>query len=620
MAIARVGTGSGKQNIAGATSKVITYSFTAGNLGVVAGAFSANTTVTVADSSATGWTVLTQSDSGPNVAFVAYRANMPAGITSVTISCTGSAFGAAAADEFSGVATSSPQDGSAVLATNNGPVNTLASGNLTASQAGDLIVGAASADDGSNVAWNTTLGSWTQIFQEPDTTTSHAAQTAFQVGSGTGPFALTWSYPPGDSQMSSVLVAFKATGSTTTGTLKKAGPGVSPSKLFAFRQTLVPGQTVPSLVIALTGNSATGSVGTLNATSTNTIGALKRPGPGVSPFNNTQFLSGPRSGPTAPSSNVSVALSGVTGTGSTGTLTPSDSAPLTATTSTGSVGTVTPALSVAVVGVSGTGSVGTLIPALSIGLTGSTGTGSAGTLAPATVVSLSGVTGTGSVGSVSAASPGSAALTGVTGTGSVGTVLPSSVVAQTGISATGSAGTVGPANTDGATGNTGTGSAGTTGVSTVVALSGTTGTGSAGTVSVQSSDVTLALSGVSAAGSVGSVAASGGNAASTGGGSYGGRQKQKYIVKHGDQLLVFTDKQSAIAVLTAQASPKKKQKPLPKPDEAVSVPVIKEMTETRGQIDQFTTDLDSKRYEALVALFEQMRDEEEIELLLLHDH
>lgn len=104
-------------------------------------------------------------------------------------------------------------------------------------------------------------------------------------------------------------------------------------------------------------------------------------------------------------------------------------------------------------------------------------------------------------------------------------------------------------------------------------------------------------------------------------GGYGGRQKKKYIVKHGDQLLVFTDKQSAIQVLTQQALPaKKKPRALPKPEEIVSLHIAKEVADSRGKTDQFTTDLDSKRYEALVALFEQLRDEEEIELLLLHEH
>lgn len=210
--ITRFGTGSGKQNFVSQGSKAIAYAFTAGKHGIVSGSIY-GTTVSVVDSSSTAWTVVKVADAGPNLVFVAYRENMPSGITSVTPTSDNSgAYGAVWVDEWSGVATSSSQDGSAVTAVNNTtPVNSLATGNLTATDPNCLIYAVGSGDDGSNTAWNTSLaGGWTEIGQEPDTTSSHAAQVLYTIASGsTGPFARTFSYPPGDSQMCTLLVAFK---------------------------------------------------------------------------------------------------------------------------------------------------------------------------------------------------------------------------------------------------------------------------------------------------------------------------------------------------------------------------------------------------------------------------
>ena len=101
------------------------------------------------------------------------------------------------------------------------------------------------------------------------------------------------------------------------------------------------------------------------------------------------------------SGGTSVAITGNTGTGSPGSVTPAVSIALTGLTGTGSPGTVTPAVSVAITGVTGTGSVGNVSPQDADGITGNTGTGSPGTVSPVVSIALTGVTGTGSVGAPS---------------------------------------------------------------------------------------------------------------------------------------------------------------------------------------------------------------------------
>src|SRR6185369_7703423 len=157
MAIARVGTGSGDNTAGGVTSLTIPYTPSAtGNLLALMGSFGGSGlgAVTVADNTSTSWTV--RSASGPtfgDIAIVAYRENIPSGITSVTLTFGVTAFGHATVEEFSGVATSSSQDGAAVTATAASPASTLGSGNLTATGTTDLILAAAGADDSANTAW-----------------------------------------------------------------------------------------------------------------------------------------------------------------------------------------------------------------------------------------------------------------------------------------------------------------------------------------------------------------------------------------------------------------------------------------------------------------------------------
>jgi hypothetical protein len=162
---------------------------------------------------------------------------------------------------------------------------------------------------------------------------------------------------------------------------------VSPSITGAVGTTAV-GTLVPSLTGVITGVSATGSVGTLTATTAELVSLT-----GVVATSAVQALT-----PT-----VSKALTGVAGTGSVGTL------------------TISNATTITLSGVSATGTVG----ALSETISGST--------------TLAGVVGTGQAGtvSISTGSNASSALTGVSGTGAVGSLSLTVAANDSGVSATG---------------------------------------------------------------------------------------------------------------------------------------------------------------------------------------
>jgi hypothetical protein len=367
------------------------------------------------------------------------------------------------------------------------------------------------------------------------------------------------------------------------------------------------GTVTPAISTALTGTSATGSLGTVT--------------PGTSR-----------------------ALTSNTGTGSVGTVTPGSSVALTATTGTGSLGTVTPSISVALTGVAGTGTVGTVTADgdVTAALTGVTGTGSLGTVAPASSVALTGTTGTGSVGSVSPAT--SAALTGVTGTGSVGTVEPSITVALTGVTGTGSVGTVSASGgasggdyiviggvyiliggdnvtlgepDDGIvalTGVTGTGSTGTVSPAITIELTGVTGTGSVGTVtaSVDGGTTTIELTGVSATGSVGTLVPDGADpapeeeATPTRGIPGPLKKGRKRPIWVGNRLMELVDGEAPEPIPAKEA----------KKIKAPRLEDIKAIAAKIGQEKAIAEMYRRQEYEAMLAAYEAMQEEDDINSIL----
>jgi hypothetical protein len=139
-----------------------------------------------------------------------------------------------------------------------------------------------------------------------------------------------------------------------------------------------------------------------------------------------------------------IAVSGVVGTGSIGTVTPKAEVSLTATgiQSTGSIGTTEQQLDTTATGVSSTGSIGTVEVKLDTSISGVSATGSVGSPEQQLDTTLTGVSATGSIGDVEEQP--TEALESVSATGSIGTVTPKAEVSltATGVSATGLVGDV----------------------------------------------------------------------------------------------------------------------------------------------------------------------------------
>jgi hypothetical protein len=342
--------------------------------------------------------------------------------------------------------------------------------------------------------------------------------------------------------------------------------------------------------------------------------------------------------------DVTTALTGVTGTGSLGTVTPAISTALTGTSATGSLGTVTPGTSRALTSNTGTGSVGTVTPGSSVALTATTGTGSLGTVTPSISVALTGVAGTGTVGTVTADGDVTAALTGVTGTGSLGTVAPASSVALTGTTGTGSVGTVSASGgasggdyiviggvyiliggdnvtlgepDDGIvalTGVTGTGSTGTVSPAITIELTGVTGTGSVGTVtaSVDGGTTTIELTGVSATGSVGTLVPDGADpapeeeATPTRGIPGPLKKGRKRPIWVGNRLMELVDGEAPEPIPAKEA----------KKIKAPRLEDIKAIAAKIGQEKAIAEMYRRQEYEAMLAAYEAMQEEDDINSIL----
>ena len=114
-------------------------------------------------------------------------------------------------------------------------------------------------------------------------------------------------------------------------------------------------------------------------------------------------------------------------------------------------------------------------------------------------------------------------------------------------------------------------------------------------------------------------------------GGYDDKPKKRFIVERDGKLIVFTTAQSAMSAMVEKVE---KQEVLPplletKEEEAVrtqsedvqpqeiDLSAVQEYARIAGLIDQYNAAYNSARYEALIALFEQMQDEEDVEMLLL---
>lgn len=267
-----------------------------------------------------------------------------------------------------------------------------------------------------------------------------------------------------------------------------------------FDQDLI--DAAGAVTVALTGNSATGSVGSLapsnsvSLTGNQATGAVGTLTPELSASLSGNAAAGDL-GLLTP--NIVGFLSGVEGTGQTGTVTAPGNVTvaLTGVQGTGQLGNLSPSTQVALTGNTATGAVGNLTASFSFTLTGNAGTGAVGTLTPSNVVALSGVSATGSVGTITYTPSGdvTVSITGNQITVTGGSLAPSTTVPVTGVAGAGSAGQLGTQFYFALTGNQATGNVGSLGVSKTAALTGVEGAGAVGIITFTSKDVTVALSG-----------------------------------------------------------------------------------------------------------------------------
>ena len=90
-------------------------------------------------------------------------------------------------------------------------------------------------------------------------------------------------------------------------------------------------------------------------------------------------------------------------------------------------------------------------------------------------------------------------------------------------------------------------------------------------------------------------------------GRYDGKPRKRYFAKVGEQMLVFGSEVAARnALILAE-----------EPEETISLPAVKKYAKASGQAKEYKKALNSRHYDSLMAMFEQMRDEEDIEVLLM---
>lgn len=258
-------------------------------------------------------------------------------------------------------------------------------------------------------------------------------------------------------------------------------------------------------------------------------------------------------------------------------------------------------------------------PDVTLALTGQAATASAGTLGVSTNKALTGQGATAAQGNVSVGSDVTVALSGQAMTGATGTLAPSTTVPLAGSAAAASAGTLVSGASVSLTGQAGTSATGTLTQSRTIALVGQSGTSQQGNVGVVG-DVTVALTGQSMTMEQGLLSV----ASSAGGGSYG-KAKKKYVVRKDGRLLVFTDEAAAVAALdpVELAQPAKqakkaapvpaKQAPEAKAELVVTLDDIKAEAVSKYEKAQYEHLLKARQYEALIAMYERLRAEEDEE-------
>lgn len=99
------------------------------------------------------------------------------------------------------------------------------------------------------------------------------------------------------------------------------------------------------------------------------------------------------------------------------------------------------------------------------------------------------------------------------------------------------------------------------------------------------------------------------------------KRKKRFVVEQDGKLLVFGSARAAVQALGQQKAIEAVAVE-PPTDEAlepeISLPSVQAYAEVRGLVDDYQSALRNRHYLALIAMFQDMRDEDDVELLLMH--
>jgi hypothetical protein len=99
------------------------------------------------------------------------------------------------------------------------------------------------------------------------------------------------------------------------------------------------------------------------------------------------------------------------------------------------------------------------------------------------------------------------------------------------------------------------------------------------------------------------------------------KRKKRFVVEQDGKLLVFGSARAAVEALGQQKAIEAVAVEPPAEELAVaeiSLPAVQAYAEVRGLVDDYQAALRNRHYLALIDMFRDMRDEEDVELLLMH--
>jgi len=100
------------------------------------------------------------------------------------------------------------------------------------------------------------------------------------------------------------------------------------------------------------------------------------------------------------------------------------------------------------------------------------------------------------------------------------------------------------------------------------------------------------------------------------------KRKKRFVVEQDGKLLVFGSARAAVEALGQQKAIEAVAVEPPAEEVAevaeISLPAVQAYAEVRGLVDNYRAALRNRHYLALIAMFRDMRDEEDVELLLMH--